>query len=106
MFAMHYPVPAEAFTITKGSPKVNDIKHPTGLEMKAAFCPDCGTWLFKQADADPFKGWFLVQAGTTDVEPDKEASGYWVGAPEVELWVSQRAPWLGPVKGAEQKSEF
>ncbi len=76
------------------------------MGVEAAFCDRCGTWLYKRVDADPFRHWYLVQAGTTDLEPGLEAKGLWSEAPKIELWVSHRAPWLAPVAGAEQKSEF
>ena len=107
MFAMHYPIPGANFTITAGEPKVHNFKHPTGVVTAASFCPDCGTWLFKKVEADPYRDYFLVQAGTTDLEPGMEAEGYWTRTkPVVELWISHRAAWLAPVEGAEQKMQF
>ena len=106
LFALHYPIPAPNFTLTSGQPKTHKFTHPTGLGIQAAFCGDCGTWLYKQVESGPLEGCYLVQAGTTDLEPGLEAKGYWTGAPAVELWVTERAPWLRPVEGAEQRDGF
>jgi len=103
LFALHYPIPPTNFAITSGQPKTHKFVHPAGPPVEAAFCGNCGTWLYKQVEANPFEGFYLVQAGTTDLEPGSEANGYWTAAPEVELWVTERAPWLAPVEGAEQR---
>ena len=106
VFAVHYPVAPGAFKLTSGEPKTHSFKHRAGIGITAAFCGDCGSWLYKQAEADPWHGFFLVEAGTTDVEPGQEAQGYWTNPPAVELWVSERAPWLGSVQGADQRAQF
>jgi hypothetical protein len=112
VFAMHYPVAGNQFAITSAArPKVHAFTHPTGLPLVASFCPDCGTWLYKQVEAEaaPMYGFFLVQAGTTDLPPGatEAAEGHWAKrTPAVEIWVSERAPWLAPVDGAEQKAQF
>ncbi|KAH8878539.1 hypothetical protein GQ53DRAFT_707131 [Thozetella sp. PMI_491] len=106
VFALHYPIAPDKFSIIQGQPKVHKFKHFAGLPIQAAFCGDCGTWLYKQVEADPWNGFYLVQAGTTAYEPSQGAQGYWAGSPVVEIWVSQRAPWLQPVPGAEQRPEF
>ena len=106
LFAMHLHTAPDKFRIKSGEPKIHSFQHPSGLDMKGAFCGDCGTWLYKQVEVDPWRGFYLVQAGTTDLEPGKEAQGFWADPPVVELWVSERAPWLQPIKGAEQKAQF
>jgi hypothetical protein len=87
---------------------VSKFTHPAGIGIEAAFCDRCGTWLYKRVEAEPFKRWYLVQAGTTGTgaEAGPEVKVLWTEAPKIELWVSQRAPWLGAVEGAEQKVEF
>lgn len=74
--------------------------------MEIFLCGDCGTWVYKQCHVEPFEGFYFVQAGTTDLEPGKEAAGYWSESPIVELWVTERAPWLGSIEGAEQRPGF
>ena len=106
LFALHYPIPPTNFILTSGQPKTHKFTHPAGMNIEAAFCGDCGTWLYKQVEGGPFEGFYLVQAGTTDLEPGLEAKGYWTGAPAVELWVTERAPWLAPIEGTEQRPGF
>ncbi|KAK3387345.1 hypothetical protein B0H63DRAFT_448197 [Podospora didyma] len=60
------PVAPEKFRITSsGQPKIYQFTHPAGFTTDAAFCGDCGTWLYKQVEADPWRGYYFVQAGTT-----------------------------------------
>lgn len=108
VFAMHYPVGPGKFAITSAAqPKVHGFKHPTGVVTASSFCPDCGTWLFKQVEAAPWQGFYFVQAGIVDLEPGLEARGLWAKTtPLVKIWVSERAPWLAPVQGAEQRAQF
>ncbi|KAK5659437.1 hypothetical protein OQA88_638 [Cercophora sp. LCS_1] len=106
LFALHYPIAQSNFSITSGQPKTHNFTHPAGMDIEAAFCDQCGTLLYKRVEAEPFRRSYLVQAGTTELKPGLEAKGLWVEAPKTELWVSQRAPWLAPVEGAEQKPEF
>ena len=106
LFALHYPIPPTNFTLTSGQPRTHKFTHPAGMGIEAAFCGDCGTWLYKQVEGGPLEGFYLVQAGTTDLEPGLEAKGYWTGVPAVELWVTERAPWLAPIEGAEQRPGF
>ncbi|KAH8659977.1 DUF636 domain protein [Xylariales sp. PMI_506] len=106
VFALHYPISPDKFTITSGQPKLNHFKHFAGIEIVAAFCGDCGTWLYKQVAAEPWTGFYFVQAGTVSLEPDQAVSSYWTSPPVVEIWVSQRVPWLAPIQGAEQREQF
>lgn len=68
--------------------------------MKYSFCGDCGTVIAKQSEADMFKPFYLVQAGTIATEPLVKEK------PDVEFWVSRKASWLDEVKGAAQAQKF
>jgi len=106
LFSLSYPIPTTNFTLTAGKPKTHKFTHPAGMGIEAGFCGDCGTWVYKHVETEAFKGFYFVQAGTTDLEPGMEAKGYWTGSPAAELWVTERAPWLAPIEGAEQNPGF
>ncbi|KAL7947569.1 Mss4-like protein [Trichoderma barbatum] len=95
------PIAREKLTVTSGSPKNYTQKHENGFNLTAFFCGDCGTLLYKQADADMFATVSLIQAGTLD-GPAKDK----VSQPAAELNVKLRQPWLAGVSAAAQKEEF
>ena len=64
------------------------------------FCPDCGSPLWKEATAELFKGFKVVQAGTL-TESEKLNDGV-----DAELYTTTRAPWLVALSGADQRAEF
>jgi hypothetical protein len=71
------------------------------------FCPDCGTRLYKEGDAPAFEGIAIVQAGTIDVDGEKErVSGVGVMEPDAELWTTKRVGWLRGLEGKAQMKEF
>lgn len=70
------------------------------------WCENCGTKIYKEGDAEAFKGIAILQAGTLDGE-EKEGGmrleDVKVGA---ELWVKNRVGWLGERVGTGQCQEF
>lgn len=70
------------------------------MKMSYNFCGNCGTKIYKEGDAEDFKGIFIVQAGTLDEGGLEKVK---VGA---ELWVKERVGWLGEQGGAVQCQEF
>jgi len=89
------------FTATKGTPKTFEAVHETGMKLTVFFCPECGSTLWKEANGDLFKGMKLIQAGTVSDAAAQLATGV-----DVELWVTQRVPWLQAIDGVAQKSQF
>lgn len=100
-------VPATDFTILSGAEKLKtfSLKHPSGMMLSYHFCETCGTKIYKEGDADAFKGIFIVQAGTLDnpVGEEMDIKDAKIGA---ELWVSERVAWLGELPGAVQCQQF
>lgn len=83
-----------------GKPKTFSKKHHKyDMTINLYFCPDCGTGIYKDTDADMFKDTVLVQAGTTADGLD----GY---TPNTELWLKEKAKWMPEVQGAAQVQEF
>lgn len=98
-FTSNWLVPRENFTLN-GTPKYNSFIQEIGVEVKYSFCGDCGTVIAKQSEADMFKPFYLVQAGTIATHPLVKEK------PDVELWVSRKASWLDEVRGAAQAQKF
>lgn len=84
-----------------GAPKSHTQKHEDGFSLTVFFCGDCGSTIYKQADADMFENVSLVQSGTLDGSAlDK------ISRPSSELNVKLRASWLAEVSAAVQKQGF
>ncbi len=98
---MNFGIPGSNFTVTKGTPKTVKTVHENGMNITLFFCSECGTTLWKEADAEDFKDWKLVQVGTLSDAAAQLAKGM-----DVELWVKYRVPWLQAIDGVEQKSQF
>ena len=74
-------VPANAFKITKGSPKYYDTPSEMVGENQRGFCPECGSRLFG-GKTEQGQG---IAASSLD-----EPSLY---KPQFEIWTSDAQPW-------------
>lgn len=70
------------------------------MVITVTFCPECGTTIFKEADAEAFEDVVVVQTGTMD------GGGLDEMGPQAELWVKHRAEWMPKLAGTVQKEEF
>jgi len=102
-FTTNLIVPTPNFKIIEGFENLKSYptQHQTGMTLTIHFCSNCGSVLYKEGDADAFKGTVIVQAGSIDdgVKLDNVK-------PAAELFVKQRAPWLGALGGTEQFQAF
>lgn len=87
--------------MTYGTPKSLTQKHEDGFNLTVFFCGNCGTVIFKQAEADTLAAVSLIQSGTLD-GPAKDK----ISQPSSELNVKLRASWLAEVSAAGQKQGF
>jgi hypothetical protein len=74
-------VPANAFKITKGTPKYYETKSEMVGENRRGFCPECGSRLFGGL-SEIGQG---IAAGTLD-----DPSSY---KPQFEIWTSDAQQW-------------
>jgi hypothetical protein len=80
-YAMMYP--ADALTVTKGSPRSFASKADSGSDVFRSFCPDCGVHLFSHNSAHPeFRA---VKVGTLDDPGWFRAQG--------AAWTASAQPW-------------
>jgi hypothetical protein len=96
-------VPKDKFRITSGSSSLKSYSkpHESGMNLTIFFCEDCGTGIYKEADADMFQGIVVVQVGTLD---DMNALNQ--AQPDEELYIKHRASWLPKIPSAGQIQEF
>ncbi|KAK9238935.1 Mss4-like protein [Lipomyces kononenkoae] len=96
-------VPENNFSIVHGSKplKTFTVKQESGMNLKVHFCPNCGTTVYKTADAEQFKGTIVLQAGTLD-----KGLAVNMAKPNAEFWTKYRTSWLEEVKGPQQFAEF
>jgi hypothetical protein len=64
-------------------------------------CQKCPSTLYKTAPAG-FPNTLVVFAGCLDDDDDDQEAA----APQAELWVKYRLPWIEPIPGAKQCREF
>ncbi|PTB35038.1 uncharacterized protein TrAFT101_006454 [Trichoderma asperellum] len=95
------PVAREKLTVISGAPKSHTQKHEDGFNLTVFFCGNCGTVIYKKADADMFATISLIQSGTLDGSAKEK-----IGKPSSELNVKLRASWLAEVSTAVQKQGF
>jgi len=74
------------------------------MTLTLHFCSRCGNTIYKEADAEAFKGVVIVQAGALDAAPGE--MGLADVKPGVELWVKQRVEWIKAFEGLGQCQEF
>ncbi|KAJ4137891.1 hypothetical protein NW754_001536 [Fusarium falciforme] len=98
-FTYNFLVPRENFKWTSGSPKSNSFVQESGAEIDYHFCPDCATILAKESEADMFKSFYCVPAGTIDGNDIQKK-------PDVEFWTSRKPEWINPIEGVEQMLQF
>jgi len=88
-------VPRAAFQLTEGAVKRYSSKSEAGNTVTRQFCPECGTPMFSELEANP--GLWVIKAGTLD-DPS------WL-KPAAFLWTRSAQPWahLDPALPAFEK---
>lgn len=79
-FGMSLPIPRSDFQVTKGEPKFWTRLGDSGRPIRCAFCPDCGTRLWDEPDADIV----VIKAGSLDGPVDM--------AKAIHIWTSSKLP--------------
>jgi hypothetical protein len=108
--ASETPPPGSSFQLaskTNSKPRETSGVHESGLEMHFYGCEKCPSTLYKRLPTG-FPGVLILLAGHLDGAGEPRAEGgleAW-GAPQAELWVKYRLPWVQEVKGAKQCQAF
>jgi hypothetical protein len=98
---LNFAVPDAAFHVTAGHPKKFAKEHESGMTLTIYFCDTCGSTIYKEGSADAFKGVKLVQSGTLEDKEEVNKGGF-----QAELYVSERAGWMGALDGVGQMQHF
>lgn len=72
-----------AFALTQGAVKRYSTKSEAGNTVTRQFCPECGTPMFSELEANP--DLWVIKAGTLD-DPSRLK-------PSAMLWTSAAQPW-------------
>lgn len=89
-------VPAEEFTLERGTPKTYTTTGDSGGQVHRSFCAECGSTLFSTADAMP--GIYFVDAGSLD-----DAS--WLN-PTMHIYTRSAQPWMQIPEYMEQHPQM
>jgi hypothetical protein len=90
-FSMAIVVPAEAFRLTAGEPRVIQRTADSGRVTNFWFCPNCSSWIF--AGPRPDSTVRNVRAGTLD-------DTSWL-RPTVHFWTLRKQPWVVLPEGVQ-----
>lgn len=82
-FSAYVIIPADAFTLLKGSPRYHASPSEAGGMTRRGFCVDCGTPIAVKPDANPQ----LVALRTASLDDSS-----WC-APQIDVWTSEAHPW-------------
>ena len=83
-FGMSFIVPKDAFRLARGTIKTFTRAADSGRPVTCAFCPECGTRIYHEANWLP--GTLNMKPGTLD-DPS-------LVRPTGEVWTSRKLPWV------------
>ncbi|TRM63514.1 Mss4-like protein [Schizophyllum amplum] len=92
-------IPADALTLTAGTPKTYSCVGGSGKPITNFLCGDCGSTMWREIAAYP--GMKVVKAGTLDAVDALD-----LAKPETELFVTRRTKWVQEVQGVAQKEQM
>ncbi|KAL2760731.1 hypothetical protein ACRALDRAFT_1078669 [Sodiomyces alcalophilus JCM 7366] len=96
LFSTNVIVPADGFSVTKGTPKQFAKTAESGKTITSSLCGDCGTTLWRETES--YAGAKILKVGAFD-----HLSALEEAKPLVELFTKNRPSWQQPIPGADQK---
>jgi hypothetical protein len=94
-FGMSLQMPRAGLSLTAGEPRLWTRDADSGRRVECAFCPDCGSRLWHQGNADA--GAVTIKAGALDDPVDASAA--------IHIWVSRKLPGIAIPAGAQRFDE-
>jgi len=89
-FGMSLPTPRVGFHVTKGEPQFWARRGDSGLRIRCAFCPQCGSRLWDEPD--DAQDIVVLKGGSLDDPPDMTRA--------VHIWTSRKLPGVIIPEGA------
>jgi hypothetical protein len=89
-FGISVQMPKDGLSVTQGTPKFWIRGTDTGRKLRCAFCPDCGSRLWHESEAD----WMTLKGGSLDQPLDV--------AQAIHIWTRRKLPGVVIPEGAEQ----
>jgi hypothetical protein len=77
-----------------GSPRQFILNSGEGPVFTVSFCGTCSSTLWKESDAEEFKGHIIVQGGTLAEEMDQYL-------PDGEVFAKERVKWVRPMENTK-----
>ena len=93
-FGISFIVPRQGLRLTKGTPKFWSRPADSGGRVDCAFCPNCGSRLWHEAEGEPTVS---IKGGSLDDPPDLSTAFH--------IWTSRKLPGVVIPDGAEQFPE-
>jgi hypothetical protein len=95
-FGMSLEVPSAGLRVTRGTPRFWSRPTDTGRRIRCAFCPDCGSRLWHEADGRAAET-LTIKAGSLDEPVDFSTA--------IHIWTSRKLPGLAIPPGTPQFPE-
>jgi len=81
-FGISLPLPRAGFRLTQGAPNFWSRRSGSGIEIRCAFCPGCGSRLWDEPQDAP--DIVVIKGGSLDNPPDI--------ARAIHIWTASRLP--------------
>lgn len=91
-FGLSLEVPYSGLHVTRGAPKTWSRDTDSGRRLVCVFCPDCGSRLWHESEAEPKT--VTIKAGSLDEPVDLGAA--------IHIWTSRKLPGVVIPEGAKQ----
>jgi hypothetical protein len=89
-FGISVEMPKDGLAVTQGAPKFWIRGTDTGRKLRCAFCPDCGSRLWHESEAD----WMTLKGGALDQPVDVSTA--------IHIWTQRKLPGIVIPEGARQ----
>jgi hypothetical protein len=94
-YSTNVTVPSTAMSMQGEAPQQFVFDSGQGPIFKISFCGTCSSTLWKESEAEGFKGFHMIQSGSLGQDFDNYD-------PQGEIFTPFRSKWLGPLDNVKQ----